>query len=138
MENNSNQSIQFKKKDRDHIRWNNALEPFRRSGLWMTIKVVFQTMLTKCLGDIGTLLYKLLMTHFLTYIIYKTPTSPDLLVHSIRKIARRLNKIESQLSSIRFDYVKEWVQHTQQDIQLKINQLLEKSDGKVHSSPIQK
>jgi hypothetical protein len=127
-ENNSDLSAQFKKKHRDHIRWNNASEPFRRSGLWMTIKVVFQTILIKHLGDIGTVIYKLLISHFLAYIIYKTPTSADVLVHAIRKIVRRLNKIEEKLSSIRSNHVKKWAQHTKQDIQSKINQLLEKSD----------
>ncbi|CAF1340953.1 unnamed protein product [Rotaria sp. Silwood1] len=47
IENNSNLSIQFKKKHRDQIRWNNAQIPFRRSGLWMTIKVVFHIILSK-------------------------------------------------------------------------------------------
>ena len=39
--------VQFKKKHRDQIRRNNANLPFRRSGLWMTVKVVFHTILTK-------------------------------------------------------------------------------------------
>ena len=94
--------VQFKKKHRDQIRRNNANLPFRRLGLWMTVKVVFHAILTKRLGHIGTIVYKLLVTHFLTYIIYKPyfTLSTDLLVHCIRKIVRRLNKIENLLSSI--------------------------------------
>ncbi|CAF0876296.1 unnamed protein product [Rotaria sp. Silwood1] len=57
------------KKHRDHIRWNNAKLPFRRSGLWLTIKVVLQTILTKHLGNVGIVIYKLLITHFLTYVV---------------------------------------------------------------------
>ncbi|CAF4829279.1 unnamed protein product [Rotaria sp. Silwood1] len=62
-------SIPFKKKHRDQIRYNNSMFPFRRSGLWMTVKVVFHTILTKRLEKIGTIVYKLLITKFLTYFI---------------------------------------------------------------------
>ena len=94
-------SIQFTKKHRDQIRWKNADLPFRRSGLWMTMKVVLQTILTKRLGrKNGTYIYKLLITDFLTFILHKRqiqtnndPLSPDVLVHCLRKLLRRLNKL---------------------------------------------
>jgi hypothetical protein len=106
VENRSNTLVEFNKKHRDQVRCNNGPLPFRRSGLWMTIKVVFQTIITKHLGNIGTIIYKLLITHFLTHIIYTRQTSMDslvsidLLVHCIRKILRRLNKIENLMSLI--------------------------------------
>jgi hypothetical protein len=129
IETNSNMPIQFKKKHRDHIRWNNALLPFRRSGLWMTMKVVFHTILIKHLGHVGTVVYKLLITHFLTYaVICIKPTSTDLLVHCLRKIVRRLNKIEGLLSFVYSDDVMKWISHTKQDLQMKINQIFPKSD----------
>lgn len=62
IEPNSNTYLEFKKKHRDQIRWNNALLPFRRSGLWMTIKVVLHNILIKRLGHIGTIVYKLLIS----------------------------------------------------------------------------
>jgi hypothetical protein len=90
-----------------------------RSGLWMTIKVVFHTFLIKDLGDISTVLYKLLITHFLMYVIHtinhsdeNLKMSTDVLVHCVRKIVRRLNKIECLLESIEMDHIKEWVRHT--------------------------
>ncbi|CAF3595516.1 unnamed protein product [Rotaria sp. Silwood1] len=130
IENNSNISIEFKKKHRDHVRWNNAKLPFRRSGLWLTIKVVFHIILTKRLGHIGTIVYKLLITRFLTYVICKTYStiSTDLLIHCIRKIVRRLNKIENFLFSLNLNDANEWVQYTKQEIYMKINQILPKSD----------
>jgi hypothetical protein len=88
IENNSNLSFPFKKKHRDHIRWNKTELPFRRSGLWMTIKVVLHTILIKHLGNIGHIIYKLLITSFLTHIISTRYTSIDLLIHCIRKIVR--------------------------------------------------
>ncbi|CAF4652662.1 unnamed protein product, partial [Rotaria socialis] len=130
IESNSNPSIQFKKKHHDQIRWSDALLPFRRSGLWMTIKVVFRIILTKRLERIGTIIYKLLITHFLTYCLSKTCSkiSTDVLVHCIRKIVRRLNKIETLLSSIDANDSNQWVQLTKQQIQMKINKILPKPD----------
>ncbi|CAF1935920.1 unnamed protein product [Rotaria magnacalcarata] len=128
VENNCNMVTKFKKKHRGHIRHNDAKLPFRRSGLWMTIKVVFQIILNKRLGDVGTVVYKLLITHFLTYIIFKTylTISNDLLVHCIRKIVRRLNKIEHLLSSINTKDLDAWLYYTKQDIHMKINRILPK------------
>ncbi|CAF0875007.1 unnamed protein product [Rotaria sordida] len=130
IENNSNMSIQFKKKHRDHIRGSGSAVPCRRSGLWLTIKVVFQTILTKRLGSVGTVVYKLLITHFLACIICQTysTVSTDLLVYCIRKIVRRLNKIENLLSSIQSNDVNDWIQYTTQEIRMKINQIIPKSD----------
>ncbi|CAF1186849.1 unnamed protein product [Rotaria sordida] len=126
----SNTPIKFKKKHRDHIRWNNANLPFRRSGLWLTIKVVLQTILTKRLGSVGTVIYKLLITRFLTYVIGKihSKISIDLLIHCIRKIVRRLNKIEQLSLSTQLNDVNQWIQHTKEKIHEEINMLIPKSD----------
>ncbi|CAF4824442.1 unnamed protein product [Rotaria sp. Silwood1] len=43
--NQTNPSIAFKKKHRDQIRYTRSMLPFRRSGLWMTIKAVLHTIL---------------------------------------------------------------------------------------------
>jgi hypothetical protein len=128
IENGSNLTTQFTKKHRDHIRWNRGLSPFRRSGLWMTIKTVLHTIIIKRLGHRGTVIYKLLITHFLAYVISITESSSDLLVYGIRKIVRRLNKIESLLSSIESNDVNEWIQHMKQEIQRKIDRFFPKLD----------
>ncbi|CAF3342468.1 unnamed protein product [Rotaria socialis] len=134
VEHNSNTLVQFSKKHRDQVRWNTGPKPFRRSGLWMTIKVVFQTILTKRFGHIGVAIYKLLITHFLTHIIstrhssVDSVVSVDLLVHCIRKILRRLNKIESLLSSIDSNDVNKWIQLTIYEIQKKIDEIFPKMD----------
>ena len=126
LENSSNKCYQFRKKHRDHIRWNKTLLPFRRSGLWMTIKVVFQTILTKQLSYDGFVIYKFLITHFLTDLIYKKRISTDLLVHCIRKIIRRLNKIERLIPSINSNDVIKWTKYIKEQIQIKINLILPK------------
>lgn len=110
-------SIKFQKKHRDQIRWKSSKLPFRRSGLWATIKVVFQTILTKTFGTIGTVVYKLLITYFLTYVIHQRQISPesrlstDILVHCLRKLGRRLNKIEGLLSSTDSSEINGWIEY---------------------------
>ena len=134
IENQVNPSIQFKKKHRDQIRWKDALMPFRRSGLWMAVKVVFHTILTKRLGKIGTIVYKLLITCFLTYFIYKRQTSmtsqisTDLLMHCLRKIARRLNKIEKLLSLIDSNDVNQWIENVIEHIKWKLDRITPNPD----------
>ena len=130
IENNVDTCIKFTKKHRDQIRWKNAMAPFRRSGLWMTIKVVLQTILTKHLKDIGILIYKLLITHFLTYVIYirHSNKSTELLIHCCRKISRRLNKINDLLLINVSNDIDKWIQYVIKDINLKIQQIIPKSN----------
>ncbi|CAF4139451.1 unnamed protein product, partial [Rotaria sordida] len=120
--------VQFTKKHRDQVRWDKALLPFRRSGLWMTMKVVFQTILIKNLGNFGNIVYKLLITYFLTYVIYTRQKSidskinVDLLIHCLRKIVRRLNKIDNSSLIIDSDTVKEWIENTKRNIEQQLYQ----------------
>ena len=96
------QLLNLRKKSRDQIRCKYAFcSPFRRSGLWMTIKIVFQIILTKHFGQIGNLLYKILITHFLFYVAQKEQKtmSSHLLVHCSREIVQRLNKIDNMPST---------------------------------------
>ena len=124
IETESTSSVQFTKKHRDHVRWNNCLLPFRRSGLWMTIKTVLHTILTKRLKHLGTLVYKLLITHFLTYTISKISSSTDILLHCCRKIVRRLRKIENILLFDDSNEMTEWITYTKQSIELKIDKIV--------------
>jgi hypothetical protein len=134
IENHANSSTQFRKKHRDQIRWKDSMAPFRRSGLWMTIKVVFHTILTKRLGKIGTIVYKLLMTAFLTYVVHTrqtsrlSPLSTDLLIHCLRKIVRRLNKIERLLSVIDANDMNQWIKSIRDQIKSKLDLITPKAD----------
>ena len=128
LQSNCDKQIRFQKKHRDQIRSNNHRSaPFRRSSLWMTIKTVFQTILTKHYGQIGTVVYKLLITHFLTWILHTKRTSiisTDLLVHCIRKVQRRLNKLDHFILTIDSNEINQWIQSTKDDIQKKIHDIL--------------
>ena len=128
VEENSPPCSRFKKKHRDHVRWRNTLLPFRRSGLWMTIKVVIYTILAKRLGIIGNIVYKLLITSFLTHVVCTRNASPDLMVHCVRKITRRLNKIDTLLSSMQSTDINEWIHYTKRNINMKMEGLFPKPD----------
>ena len=127
-ENDNEASRAFQKKHRDQIRWKQSLLPFRRSGLWMTIKVVCQTILSKHLGSVGTLVYKVFLTHFLVHMIANRKTSTEVLIHCIRKIVRRLNKIDVLLSTVDLMEISPWIQSMKNEIKITIDRILPKSD----------
>ncbi|CAF1315107.1 unnamed protein product [Rotaria sordida] len=139
-ENLANTSIQFKKKYRDQIRcrYSYSTSAFRRSGLWMTMKVVLQTILTKRLGTISSVVYKLLITDFLIYFIHMRQASKDkqisidLLVHCLRKIVRRLNKIEHMSLTTDLNDVKQWMKTVTEKIKEKIEHIFPQLDWQNH------
>ena len=135
IESHANSMVPFKKKHRDQIRWKDSLIPFRRSGLWMTIKVVLQTILTKRLGTTGTIIYKLLITAFLIDVVRTrqttlefSPLATDLLMYCLRKIARRLNKIECSLSLHEANDINPWIQNIKDQIKWKLDLITPKSN----------
>ncbi|UJR11323.1 hypothetical protein I4U23_015504 [Adineta vaga] len=126
MKNNSDLTYQFQKKHRDHIRWKDAQQPFRRSGLWMTIKVILQLILTKDLGINGRIIYKSLIALFLTDFVSTQNLSTDLSVYCTRKITRRLNKIEFLISKTVFNEMHEWIETILSGIKIKLDKILSK------------
>ncbi|CAF1466557.1 unnamed protein product [Adineta ricciae] len=134
IDNDTNASVSFKKKHRDQIRYKNSAYPFRRSGLWMAVKVVFENILTKRMGTLGHIVYKLIITDFLTNYIHtrkdrrNSSRSTDVLVHCLRKIVRRLNKIDVLLLSVDSSNINPWIQNTIERIKQKVNSLTPNSD----------
>ncbi|KAL0569705.1 hypothetical protein V5O48_012255 [Marasmius crinis-equi] len=79
----------------DDVLWNNALLPWRRSPLWLVIRVALQTSL-RCDGDDLHSDYKSFMAFLLTRILWKaveTGLASDLIAFMHKKVARRLYKI---------------------------------------------
>lgn len=86
------------KKMRDEIIKREQKLPFRRSGLYMAMKVFLQLGLTIELGqEHGKFLYKLVMLSFMRRIVSKTI---DIGMQMIAKISRRMDKIVSLAASI--------------------------------------
>ena len=86
------------KKIRDDIVHSNQLLPFRRSGLWMSIKVVLQLRLYQLFGDIdGKVIYKVIMILVVNKLCQDSCNynlSSDLELQMIKKLARRLYKLD--------------------------------------------
>ena len=139
--NNNNRdhpSISFRKKHRDQIRWKDASVPFRRSGLWMAMKTVVQTILVKKLGTFGRIVYKLLITLFLTQIVYTRQQSldsrisnVDLLMHCLKKVVRRLNKINFSWYTIEHDDVYSWAQNVIDEVKMKLDEIIPNSTWQI-------
>ncbi|CAL8134250.1 unnamed protein product [Orchesella dallaii] len=99
-------SIKISKKIRDEVNWKNSYIPFRRSGLWMSAKVVLQLSLQEDLGndDDARLAYKIILLQMLNKIFKKfvaqEPYNRDIISQMLVKLARRSKKLsELQPSS---------------------------------------
>lgn len=96
-----------RKRVRDDVPWQDCLIPWRRSPVWLMIRVAIQTTLVELL-PVGhsTTEYKNFMLFFLTDLAARAPAAalPDDLCHVISaKIARRCSKLCSEL----FDFVQD-------------------------------
>ena len=87
------------KRIEDEVLWDNALKPWRRSPLWLTLKVSLQTSLR------GSGLYKPFMLYFHAYLLRCCVRRdfPSELLYAMRvKTARRLSKLGSAVSHYEF------------------------------------
>lgn len=89
------------KKIRDSCLWKNAKLPWRRSAEWLAVKAVLHTELVRVVGDHndGKIVYKVLTIILMSTFLDKNvgSLSTDLGVQMMRKVARRMAKIENLL-----------------------------------------
>jgi hypothetical protein len=89
------------KKIRDDVMWNNALLPFRRSGLWFTAKVAIHTCLIRELGEeLGKAVFKTFMIKVMNFVLMEFSKQSthhwDIKMQIMAKIARRIEKLKHQ------------------------------------------
>lgn len=126
------------KKIRDAVMGETKSNYFRRSGFYMSVKVMLQHSLTVQLGmEQGKLLYKIIMLNFLVEMceIYKDPECTsfniDLLSQMIAKLGRRIEKLTQMKSKANKIIEKFYVysiydaKQTIKDIRSKINEQIE-------------
>ncbi|KAG8829361.1 hypothetical protein FRC17_006701 [Serendipita sp. 399] len=88
----------------DHVLWKSALKPWRRSPLWLIVRVALQTTLNEK-GMTGAEGYKAFMPHFMASILHHAIQADsnfftlDLLYCMNAKVARRLSKLEALLNN---------------------------------------
>ena len=88
--------IRISKRVGDDVVWNNSKLPWRRSPLWLLIRVVFQTTLDRT--SLGRVAYKEFMLFFMCHLGSErlcADLSNDLLQLIATKISRRLKKLGS-------------------------------------------
>ena len=89
----------------DEVLWDNAYKPWRRSPLWLTLRVSLQSSLR---GGDGSDLYKRFMLFFHAYLlrICVSQEFPSELLYAMRvKTARRLSKLGPAVSRHVFEFV---------------------------------
>ena len=90
---------QIQKRDRDDVLCSGDARPWRRSPLWLLIKITIQTTLIHSLGyDTGTTSYKNFMTHLFVGLLRRLHRVSHDDQHVLRaKIARRLLKLKGTM-----------------------------------------
>ena len=94
---------QIQKRTRDEVLWNDCLLPWRRSALWLTVRVALQSTLIHALGsEQGTSEYKNFMIFLMTEIasLASAANFSNELCHVIvAKVARRTSKLGPRILS---------------------------------------
>ncbi|KAJ3085954.1 hypothetical protein HK102_013653 [Quaeritorhiza haematococci] len=111
--------VNVRKRIRDRVLWSSAYKPFRRSGMWMMIKIVLERSLTQKLGGQGQgrFMFKLVMLWCLLELVREVLQShrhvdPDTAMQLLAKIGRRMLKLqhicrEQPVGSVRFARIAE-------------------------------
>ena len=90
--------VKIKKRVRDDILWSDCLLPFRRSPMWTCIKCVLHLEVRNRFGEhFGLIVYKTIVARVLDELCRHsyTANSDDLNKQMIRKLARRLYKLNN-------------------------------------------
>ncbi|KAF2217449.1 hypothetical protein CERZMDRAFT_92099 [Cercospora zeae-maydis SCOH1-5] len=84
---------QITKSTRDEVLWNDAEIPWRRSSMWLLIRVALHLVVCRSSGGSRDL-YKEVMAYMMSYILRTTPClSSELMFTMSAKISRRLKKL---------------------------------------------
>ncbi|KAN0110108.1 hypothetical protein V8E51_006495 [Hyaloscypha variabilis] len=86
------------KNTREEVLWDNSRAPWRRSPLWLLIRVALQLLFSRSRERPSINLYKIFMAYFLGYVLdlsQQHSISADLIYAMNAKIVRRLLKLDS-------------------------------------------
>jgi len=95
-------SLAIVKRLRDDVVWKKALLPWRRSPLWLVIRVGLQTSFGQLLSVDSTLEYKKFMTYLMSRVCQMArmmDLGPDIISVISAKLSRRASKLGSGLNS---------------------------------------
>jgi hypothetical protein len=95
----------------DEILWDNAYMPWRRSPLWLSLRVTFQSSLVRA-GHLYKLFILFFHTHLLRCCVHQNFPSELLYVMRV-KIARRLSKLGPAVSHYTYEFVQDTFNETE-------------------------
>ncbi|EFR01627.1 hypothetical protein MGYG_04630 [Nannizzia gypsea CBS 118893] len=115
------------KRTRDDVLWNDTLHPWRRSPLWLLLRVALQTSLVQDHGGQASHhRYKSFMIFFMTYLLecaHALDFPGDLLFVMTAKISRRVLKVEVTKECAWLQYTRRIVRKVQEDLTGRWNRL---------------
>ena len=100
-------TIRIHKRMRDDVLWNDTLKPWRRSPLWILLRVALQSSLVTD-GDNKNMLYKSFMIFFMAQLAshyMESSFESDILFVMTAKISRRALKSDVDLKTTEMQYV---------------------------------
>lgn len=120
------------KNTREEVMWQGSLLPWRRSPLWLLIRVAMQLVFARLATSPTTLedLYKMFMAFFLSYVLELSQTHPlpnDLFYAMNAKLARRLIKLGSLAETPSFDYVRKVMMSSDKLIRARWSNVMEQA-----------
>lgn len=120
------------KHTRDDVLWTNALEPWRRSSVWLFLRVALQTSLLRRNDEEPHRRYKSFMLFFLAYVLERAledSLPSDMLFIMTAKISRRMLKLETADRNAWMDYVEKATEAAQQELARRWNSLENNPDS---------
>jgi hypothetical protein len=115
--------VRFHKCTRDEVLWSYALKPWRRSPLWLMIRLAFQSTLTVVGNDTR---YKSFMVFFMGQILrdaIKLQFPSDVIFVTSAKISRRVLKLNAGGNSASLDVVEKAVSDAHNELAFRWNAL---------------
>ena len=113
------QAPQIRKNTRDDVLWHNSRSPWRRSALWLLVRVTLQLVCCRMTGqEKGYELYKHFMVFFMASVVdsFDVGTSSDTLYVMNAKLARRLLQLNLSDQPAWFSSVEDILKRTTLDI----------------------
>ncbi|KAJ5735009.1 uncharacterized protein N7483_000134 [Penicillium malachiteum] len=97
---NNMEDVQIEKRIREEVMWNDSRKPWRRSALWIFVRVTLQAVLVRSLNQVsGRQAYKEFMVFFMSDLARKASSaiSNEQLFLMNAKVTRRLLKLDAPL-----------------------------------------
>ncbi|KAJ6065904.1 hypothetical protein N7444_001557 [Penicillium canescens] len=132
-------AIQVRKNTREEVMWRDSRSPWRRSALWLLMRVTLQLVFRRLSDEVKLDdLYKQFMVFFMSFVVDKTSVAlpNEALFCMNAKIVRRLLKLELSNAPAWFASVQNVLQRSNGRIQGQWKQIMRKSSRVIDTSSL--